>query len=324
MINVRKYGLVYLIAIIILQIAIVFSMLNKPTITGFAVLDENATNETAIDNTTAIINETTIKEKPEKELKEEKQQEKEETPKPKGPNKPPVWKSDVNELIVAGKTIIDLSSYFFDENNDTITYTATTPEKIEVTIDNNLATLIPEENNFTAAIEFTADDGDKSTSKEVTLIVPERSIAINLQYKFGTGYDANDDGSEPTTGIVDLSVENSQFSWSVNETNLCARWDVYSVEDEKSTTVCYGSDKCCGFIGLGATRELWDAVFYSAYGQYGATLNNIASAQVIYVDYGKIGEKPYAEIYYSSWQNLSANYYFATIDFENVCVETCA
>jgi len=244
-----KTGLIYLILIIVLQIVLMFS-LNKPTITGFAVLDENATTNDTNDNTTTTettaitINETQEpKEKPEKESKQEEK----EKPEKSEPNKPPVWKSDANEFIAAGKTIIDLSNYFFDENNDTISYAATTPEKISVTIENNLVTLIPDGSNFTATIEFTADDGDKSTSKEVALIVPEKIITINLQYKLGTNYDADDNGYEATSGVIDLTVENSLFSWSVNESNLCARWDVYSVEDEKSTTVCYGSDKCCGF-----------------------------------------------------------------------------
>src|SRR3989338_2905429 len=332
----RKRGIVYLILIVVLLSAISSCNL-KTSITGFAVLDENATsNETIAEdvaNTADTTSETAInetqepKEKPEKEAKEEKIDEEKEKPEEKpektGPNNPPVWKSDISEFTIKGTTVIDLNSYFIDDNNDTITYTSTTPEKILVAIDSSFVTLSPLESNFTATIEFTASDGDKSTAKEVNLVVPEKTITINLQYRPGTGYDPNDDGSEPTTGIVDLSVENSQFSWSVNETNLCTRWEVYSVEDEDITTVCYGAEKCCGFIGLGATRDSWKEDFYAAFGQYGSSLNNIVSSQVIYVDYGKKDDKPYAEIYYSEWKNLSANYYFAEIDFENVCVETC-
>ena len=328
----RGFGLIYLILIVVLLITIT-SCNSKTSITGFAVLDENTTNETittettttdttinqttSTTNETIAINETKEKEKPvETPAKEEK-------PKPAEPNKPPVWKSDVNEFIVKGKTTIDLNNYFVDENNDTITYTSTTPEKISVEILNNLAILTPTASNFTTTITFTATDGDKTTSKEVTLIVPERSIAINLQYKLGTSYDADDNGYEATYGIIDLTVENSQFAWDVNETNLCTRWEVYSIENEELTTVCYGDLKCCSFIGLGTTRDKWNEPFYSTFGQYGATLNNIVSAQILYVDYGTRENKPYVEIYNSPWQNLSVNYYVALIEFENVCVETC-
>ncbi|MBI2649719.1 hypothetical protein HYX04_00220, partial [Candidatus Woesearchaeota archaeon] len=328
--KIKKIAVFYLIAIIAL-LALISCSSNNASITGFAVLEENATNETTAtqsnENQTAtetnVINETN-KEKLAKETKEEKQAEKEEKPeKEKGPNVPPVWKSDVEEFVIYGKTTIDLNNYFYDENNDTITYTSTAPEKIAATIENSLVTLTPDGNNFTATIEFAATDGDKTTKKEVKLIVPERSIAINLEHKQGTSYDINDDGYEPTTGVIDLTVENSQFSWDANDSNLCTRWDVYSAEDGESTTVCYGSEKCCAFVGLGPSKDRWNEVFYSTYGLYGATLNNVVSAQVIYVDYGVRNEKPYVEIYYSPWQNLSASYYFASIDFENVCVDTC-
>ncbi|MBI2005628.1 MAG: hypothetical protein HYS80_02595, partial [Candidatus Aenigmarchaeota archaeon] len=328
--NQIKRGAVYCLIVIIALLTLISCNSNKTTITGFAVLDENATNETITTETTTTdltANQTTpatnetieeTKEKPEKEAKPE------EKPAKPEPNKPPVWKSDVDEFVVAGKTTIDLNNYFFDENNDTITYASTAPEKISVEIQNNLAILTPIANNFTTSIEFTASDGDKTTSKEVILTVPERSITINLQYKPGTNYDSDDNGVEATTGVVDLTVENSQFTWEVNETNLCTRWEVFSVDSGGSTTVCYGSEKCCAFVGLGPTKGNWKENFYAVYGQYGATLNNIVSSRIIYVDYGVRQEKPYSEIYYSSWQNLSTNYYFATIDFKNVCVDTCS
>ncbi|MBI2659072.1 hypothetical protein HYX05_03165, partial [Candidatus Woesearchaeota archaeon] len=326
--KIKKIAVFYLIAIIALM-AITSCNSNNASITGFAVLDENATNETAITQSngnqtaaeTTAINETPeeTKEKPEKEAKEEK-------PKPekeKGPNVPPVWKSDVNEFTLYGTTAIDLNNYFYDENNDTITYTSTSPDKISAAIENSIVTLIPDGNNFTTTIEFAATDGDKTTKKEVNLIVPEKSIAINLQYKPGTIYDTDDNGNEATIGAIDFTVENSQFSWDVNETNLCARWEVYSVESGESTTVCYGSEKCCAFVGLGPTKDIWDEPLYLTYGQYDSTLNNVVSSQLIYVDYGVRNDKPYVEIYNSQWQNLSANYYFASIDFENVCIDTC-
>ena len=293
----KKLTQVFLVIFMAIIFLIIIINSYNPSLTGLAVLNENATNNNTIITDTITTTETPSTNEAQTTQEKKEKPDKEEILKPE-PNKPPVWKSDVNEFIVKGATTIDLNNYFVDDNNDAITYTSTTPEKISVTINSNLVTLISDSNNFTATIEFTADDGDKTTKKEVALIVPERTITNNLQYKPGTIYDVNDDGSEPTNGVVDLTVENSGFSWNVNESNLCTRWEVYSVEDEKSTTVCYGSDKCCGFVGLGAARDSWKENFYAAYGQYGARLNNIASAQVIYVDYGKREEKPYVEIYY--------------------------
>lgn len=312
----------------------------KPTLTGFVILNENKlseasksvteivtgshetanqTTETITTDTTTTTNETISEDKDKKDKEEKPDQ-----PEKPEPNAPPVWKSDVNEFILKGKTAIDLSQYFYDANNDSLAYLFTTPERVNVDIDGSVVALTPKGHNFTTTISFTATDGDKATSKEITLIVPEKSITTNLEYKSGSAYDADDNGYETTTGVVDLSVENSLFSWDVDETKLCTQWQVHSIEEGKSTTVCYGSAKCCNFVGLEPTREKWNDVFYSTYGQYGATLNNIVSAQTIYVDYQLSVDEPFAEIYYSSWKDLTASHYFAFIDFEDVCVETCS
>jgi len=156
-----------------------------------------------------------------------------------------------------------------------------------------------------------------------TTISSNKTISVDLEYKSGTIYDENNDGIETTNGVVDLTIEDTQFNLDFNEENLCTRWNVYSVEDDENTIVCYGSSKCCSFVDLPAARTDWDEPFYSAYGQYGATFNNIISAQVLYVDYNLSIEDPFAEIYYSNWDNLSVNYYESTISFEDICVESC-
>ena len=134
------------------------------------------------------------------------------------------------------------------------------------------------------------------------------TIAINLEYKDGTQFDINNNGIETTDGIIDFTVENSKFNWDFKEENLCTRWETYSIDNEESTIVCYGSSECCKFINLQPTRANWNDIFYSYFGLYGATLNNIISTRVIYVDYNLSIDNPYADIYYSSWDNLSAIY----------------
>ena len=332
--KMRKFALIYLVVMAILLGTLTFFTLNKPTITGFAVLNESnesITNENQSNNIIeTMINESINKAQiiegsiiENRSLINETLREKKEKQENPEPNTPPVWKSDIDELIIDGTTIINLNDYFFDKNNDTIGYAATTPENIAVEVNNNLVTIIPAGHNFNSTITFVASDGDKSTTKEVTLIVPERKIAINLEYKTDSIYDTNNDGIETTTGIIDLTVENTNFNWDVNEENLCTRWETYSVEDEESTIVCYGSSKCCQFIGLMATKPIWNEPFLSAYGQYGASFNNIVSAQVLYVDYELAVDEPFAEIYNSEWSDLSAVYYSAFSDFENICIDTC-
>ncbi|MCH8330098.1 MAG: TonB-dependent receptor, partial [Bacteroidetes bacterium] len=154
-------------------------------------------------------------------------------------------------------------------------------------------------------------------------ITINKTITIDLEYKDGSVYDIDNDGIESTTGIVDLTVENTGFNWEVDEENLCTRWETYSIESEESTIVCYGSGRCCQFVDLLATKPVWDELFYSSYGTYGAEFNNIISAQVLHVDYNLSITDPYAEIYYSSWDNLSTYYYLEYVDFQNVCTETC-
>lgn len=273
-------------------------------ITGFAVLNETAeeaTNETQIIDDEADENKTS---------KEEKDK----------PNAPPVWKSDVDEFVIAGITVIDLNNYFSDKNNDTISYEATTPEKISVETDNNLVTLIPAGYNFNTTITFSATDGDKTTKKEITLLVPERKITIDLRYNSGTEFDIGDDGIESLTGVIDFGVD-ALFDWDVDYGKLCTRWETYSLDSNEVTTICNGNEECCGFINLIPTDNYWDSVFYSNYEKYGATFENIISAQVIYYDVDLA--VPKADIFYSEFANLTARFYPDVISFENICLESC-
>ena len=151
-----------------------------------------------------------------------------------------------------------------------------------------------------------------------------KNLGIDLEYKAGTNYDVDDNGIETTKGIIDFTVENTRFNREVDKRNLCTRWRTYSIENKESATVCYGSDKCCNFVGLFSTEENWDEPFYSVYGRYGTTLNNLISAQIVYADYDFSLEQSYTDIKFSEWADLSAAYYTALAKFEDVCLETCA
>jgi len=150
-----------------------------------------------------------------------------------------------------------------------------------------------------------------------------KTIDIILEYKRDSIYDRNDDGRVNIGSIIDLTVENSEFNWESNEENLCTRWDVYSVENDESSLICYGSSRCCNFVDQESSRTEWDEPFYSAFGQDGSSFNNVVSAQVLYVDYNLSIDDAFAEIYFSEWEELSTVFYEGFTIFENICVETC-
>jgi len=193
--------------------------------------------------------------------------------------------------------------------NDTINETLineTLPLPINVTIPLN-GTL-----NITPVINETVEN------------ISANKINIDLEYKNGSVYDINDDGIENIDNVIDLTIENTDFNWDVNESNLCTRWETFSVEDEESTFVCYGASRCCQFVDLLATKPIWNEPFFSVYGQYGTTFNNVVSAQVLYVDYELTGNEPYAEIYSSDWKDINTKFHQDFVSFENMCIETCA
>ena len=149
----------------------------------------------------------------------------------------------------------------------------------------------------------------------------EKSITINLEYNEDSPYDEDNDGKESVNGIVDLTVENSQFNWNADESKLCTRWETYSEDYNKSTMFCYGNEECCNFIGYKPLRDKWDEPYYAAFNQYGAGLRNTISAQVIYYDFDLNAAQ--SEIVSSEWSNLEANFYYGIASFDKACVETC-
>lgn len=149
-----------------------------------------------------------------------------------------------------------------------------------------------------------------------------KSIRINLEYNKGTIYDADDNGVETAKGVIDFTLENSEFNWQIGDNGLCSLWETYSVDDEKAEVVCYGDSKCCSFAGFNPVRESWKEPFYSYRGLHGGAFRNIISARILYVDYNLSPEQPYQDIAYSDWANLSAAY-TSILKFNDICIDTC-
>ncbi|MBI3027875.1 hypothetical protein HYY70_07235 [Candidatus Woesearchaeota archaeon] len=272
-------------------------------------------------------------------------------------NKKPKW-SGPDEFVANGTDLINLSQYFTDEDGDALAYAASGAEGLKLTVNNEIITLKPIKNeSFNTTITFTASDGIDIKSHTVDLIVLmneefietekaknetnqslnitiisdanatqdiNKVIAINLSYNSGTIYDANDNGEESVNGVVDVTVENSMLSWNADESRLCARWELYSIENDALTTTCNGNQDCCAFLNLLPTGNSWSEPYYAVFGKDSASYSNIISAQVMYYDVNISLENTKSEIYYSGWGNLSAKFFEEEIEFNSFCIDTCS
>ena len=146
-------------------------------------------------------------------------------------------------------------------------------------------------------------------------------ININLDYGDSTIFDSDKDGIETDSSVIDLTVKDTEFSWRVDKTKLCTKWEILSMDKNKITTICYGSELCCNFIGLKPAMQNWNDNLYLTHGKYGASLNNKISSRVIYIDYNLNIENPYSYIYYSDYAYLYAvfldNNYFSGKSISN-------
>ena len=260
----------------------------------------------------------------------------------KAANNPPIWNSAADAFVINGTLKINLSQYFDDKDNDTLSYNYTLTEGIAISLENETMTLTAiDDYSGNTSVILSAYDGKNSTIKNVTLIAIKelnitepinetnktsnisKTISIALEYNNGTIYDANDNGEESINGVVDLSVAKTKFNWNVDENRLCTRWEVYNIEEGTLTTFCNGNNGCCAFAGLLPTRENWSEVYYSTFGKDSAGYNNIVSAQVLHYDVNLSSENPKSEIYYSNWSNLSVKFYKDEVEFGDVCEDTC-
>lgn len=274
-------------------------------------------------------------------------------------NKKPKW-SGGSEFIINGTTVINLSQYFVDEDGGSLIYSADKIEDIDILISGDLATITSKlGGNFNTTATFTASDGLDTKSHTVKLVIivnvtepinntnetinatPEnpknetlpanesskainKTITMSLSYKSGTVYDANDNGEESINGVVDLSVEDTKFSWNADGSKLCTRWEIYNIEEDSLTKFCNGRNDCCAFFDLAPKSNNWSSVYYSAFNKDGAGHDNIISAQAVYYDVNLSISALRSEIYYSDWNNLSVRFFEDETQFFDMCLDTCA
>lgn len=195
-----------------------------------------------------------------------------------------------------------------NNTNETINATRETP------VNETDGTLVNESNKSANESDKSANESDKTINKTIT---------ISMLYKPGTVYDANDNGEESINGVVDLSVEDTKFSWDADGSKLCTRWEIYNIEEDSLTKFCNGRTDCCAFFDLAPKSTSWNEVYYSVFNKDGAGHDNAISAQVIYYDVNLSISALRSEIYHSNWNNLSARFFEDETQFLDMCLDTC-
>ena len=124
---------------------------------------------------------------------------------------------------------------------------------------------------------------------------------------------ADGGGRKSVDNVFEFSFD-SLFSWDVDYSKVCTKWEVNSEIVE-----CYGSVECCAFLGMSSSGS-WDSEFYLNYERYDSGLSNMVSAQIVYYDVDL--SVPYSDIEYSSEEEFNADFY-EFIEFSDECVSTC-
>ncbi|MCK4521674.1 MAG: hypothetical protein KAU20_03800, partial [Nanoarchaeota archaeon] len=149
----------------------------------------------------------------------------------------------------------------------------------------------------------------------------DSEINLSFGYSNYSDYDADNNGIAYIEDIIDFSVNNTIFNFDVNYSKVCTKYKVDN--GDLNTTVCYGYDECCLFMGLSPESENWDDVFYLNYGKYNAGYNNTVYSQVIYYDVSLEEEDLHSYVYNSGVLSLDA-VFVDRVYFDDVCADTCS
>lgn len=221
--------------------------------------------------------------------------------------------SVITGLVISNETEKKLTS----EQNETLLLNGTeeipelnTSETINGSMIINEDIIINESQDLKITPEINITTQQNETTNLTTTL--NNTITINLEYKDDSVYDIDNDGFEELQGVIDFTVEDSEFNFIPDKDNLCTLWTVSSIDSGEETTVCYGSGLCCNEFNILSTQESWDDVFILYYGQYGAENENIVRAKI------------YSGNTSSAESELHARFIEPDLTyFEDVCEETC-
>ncbi|MBW2998103.1 hypothetical protein KY321_01065, partial [Candidatus Woesearchaeota archaeon] len=108
------------------------------------------------------------------------------------------------------------------------------------------------------------------------------NIGLILDYGDGT-WDRDNNGIVGHEEGIDFELEPLFFDNFYDE-YLCTLWETYNLEKEEIYSECYGSNKCCKFIGYDPVVEDWDEDYVLFKGEKNSGSKNIVIARIIYFD----------------------------------------
>ncbi|MCK4521515.1 MAG: hypothetical protein KAU20_02995, partial [Nanoarchaeota archaeon] len=158
------------------------------------------------------------------------------------------------------------------------------------------------------------------TAKAVEVSSGDSEINISFEYYDRSSYDADNNGIAHINDIIDFNVNNTVFNFDINYSKVCTKYKVDN--KELNTSVCYGYDECCLFMGLSPESENWDDIFYLNYGKFNSGYNNTVYSQVVYYDVSLEEEDLHSYVYNSGVYALDA-VFVDRVYFNDACVESC-
>ncbi|MBW3020887.1 hypothetical protein KY334_06330 [Candidatus Woesearchaeota archaeon] len=112
----------------------------------------------------------------------------------------------------------------------------------------------------------------------------EEGTNIGLILSYGDSrWDKDNDGVAPQDEGIDFKLEPLFFDQFYDE-YLCTLWEVYNLEREEIYSECYGSSKCCKFVGYDPIVQDWDEDYVLFKGEKNSGSKNIVIARIIYFD----------------------------------------
>jgi len=111
------------------------------------------------------------------------------------------------------------------------------PDSIEKTVQAITVTIV-DQNSSDAPADNPPSPVNETSINQTDQI--NKSITTLLQYGNHPLYDANNNGQETTSGVIDFTV-NASFNWEVDESKICTRWQVLDTETSVATRFCDGS-----------------------------------------------------------------------------------
>ncbi|MDD5111465.1 MAG: hypothetical protein PHG85_02870, partial [Candidatus Altiarchaeota archaeon] len=134
----------------------------------------------------------------------------------------------------------------------------------------------------------------------------DSGMSLSLSYGNDMRFDANNNGVESLSGVVDITPSVS-LNFSAEEEKMCILWDVYSVDSNLSAEVCRGGELCCGLFGLKSEPGVaWNDPLLMHYGLLQSSSENIVSAMASYADVSLELENLRYEVVRSNWDGVWA------------------